>query len=419
MPRDLDRPRRIGRLYALALVVAVISACAAGIKQDGKPAPPRKARRVAAAGRTPAPSPSMTATPESPLDATLTPRIIPTLMKLPVPTFEDIFETSPSALETSRPALETSPPAMESPLPAVESPAPGGESAPARPAPTPGAALVPAPPTVRAGTARLERRGDLLVAPTQLGAREVGAFILDLGAGATFIDRRLADELQLAEIIPASTAGDAADGEATIRDLRGLAIAGLGLETNPTFAIDLGGTDAWLGIPLAGVIGFPTLGPAPFTLDFTAGTLTIHDEIGFEPPAGVSAEALRIDQGLPFVEAILENDSRVWLLLDTTSPVAITVWRGFAKQHPGIVHDPPPVAAGAPAPEGAVPGGMKELHALRLLGSEHARITVLVGDGSLPPWRRSSVVGRVGMELLRHLRLTVHPGTERIWIERP
>jgi hypothetical protein len=245
------------------------------------------------------------------------------------------------------------------------------------------------------------------VARAQLGAREVGAFLLDTGAGATFIDQRLADELALPEIIPASAEGDAAKTELGTRELLGLAIGGLPLSTTPTFAVDLARPDAPIGGPFAGVIGFPTLGSGPFTLDFTAGTLTVHDETLFEPPPDAAAEVLRLDQGLPFVEAKLEDGSPIWLLLDTTAPSAITVWHGFGKQHPGVLH-----GAGTP-------GSEAELRSLRLFGSEEAVIPVLIQDAPTRPWPRARVVGRVGMEYLRRLRLTIHPGAQKIWAERP
>ena len=276
-----------------------------------------------------------------------------------------------------------------------------------------GSTAAAAAPALTSGSVTFERRGDLFVAPAQINGRTLGDVLLDTGAGATFIDQRLADEMQLPEIITASTAGSRAKREASIRELHGLTVGGLALAADWTFVVDLGGADALVGGPLAGVIGFPAVGAAPFTLDFTTGTFTVHTDAIFEPPAGAQAEALRIDQGLPFVEATLADGTAVWLLLDSASSVALTVWRGFAKQHPGAIA---PSTSGA-ATEGSVRDS--ELCSLRLLGEKYDRIPVTIEDAPTRPWHRARVVGRIGMALLRDLRITVHPATERIWVERP
>jgi hypothetical protein len=278
---------------------------------------------------------------------------------------------------------------------------------------TPATADTSASVAARAGTVALERRGDLLVAPARRDGRAIGDLLLDTGTGATFFDQALADELRLPALITASTEGT--HDEASIRELRGLTVGDLALATERTFVVDLTDADALVGGRLAGVIGFPALGSAPFTLDFTTATLTLHADASFEPPANVPDEALRIDQGLPFVEATLADGTTVWLLFDTGSSAALTVWRGFAKQHPGIVRRAA-TAAGDAAPNAAAES---ELRALRLLGEQHERIPVLLQDAPARPWQRARVVGRVGMALLRDLRITVHPATERIWVERP
>ena len=276
-----------------------------------------------------------------------------------------------------------------------------------------GSTAAAAAPSLTSGGVTFERRGDLLVAPAQINGRPLGDVLLDTGAGATFIDQRLADEMQLPEMITASTGGSRANREASIREIHGLTIGGLSLAADRTFVVDLGGADPLVGSRLAGVIGFPTVGATPFTLDFTTGTFTVHTDATFEPPAGVPAEALRIDQGLPFVEATLTDGTAVWLLLDSASSGALMVWRGFAKQHPGALA-PSTIAA---ATEGAV--RESELRSLRLLGEKYARMPVTVEDAPARPWHRARVVGRIGMALLRDLRITVHPATERIWVERP
>jgi hypothetical protein len=349
------RPRP--KLLALLVAACVASACTVALQPAGGPA------------RAPQPTPTPTA-----VTATAVPTPLPTVAHLEKLAYDD-----------------------------------------AEPGPGDAAATVPvriasAPPV--AGTVTLERRGELLVGRGRIDGREIGDLLLDTSASAVFIDRPVADQVQLPEPSTASTADARDDREPSLREIHGLTIGDLPLAADRTFVVDLGAPDAALGGQLAGVVGLAALGTAPFTLDARAGTLTIHDDATFEPPPSIQAEALRIDQGLPFVEASLTDDTTVWFLLDTGSPAAISVWRGFAKQHPGTIR---PAAA---ATGGEVGGGQSELRAVILLGERYDRIPIVIDDGAPRAWQRARVVGRVGMGLLRDLRLTIHPATERIWVER-
>lgn len=270
---------------------------------------------------------------------------------------------------------------------------------------------------VTGGSTTLERHGLFLVAPARIAGRMLGNVLLDTSAGETFVDERLADELSLPEIATDSAAAPPERRTASRRELRGLTIGELALSADWVFVADFRKGSALIDEPLAGVIGLATLGTTPFTLDFTTGRLVVYTDASFEPPANVPAEALRMDQGLPFVEATLADGKTIWLLLDSGSPAGISVWRGFARQHPGLLKPASPAAGAEPPTPNAARSS--ELRSLRLLGAEFDRIPVLVQDAPARPWRRAQVVGRVGMAVLGNLRLTVHPATERIWIERP
>src|SRR5262245_36298044 len=70
------------------------------------------------------------------------------------------------------------------------------------------AAVVVAEPTATGGMRlALMRRNDYLVAPVTIDGRPAGEFLVDTGAGATVIDRAVADELHLATVLDTSVQG--------------------------------------------------------------------------------------------------------------------------------------------------------------------------------------------------------------------
>ncbi len=387
------------RIVAVLALAAAMSACAVALRSAGDEPGSTTKSRAARAGPAAAPTPIATA------QTTIRPSTIPTFVPMtPEPLATFIHMTIEDAAELGAAGATHAP-----------SPAPGAATPLAAVAPlavaTPAAAAAPIAPVAAparvTGNVALQRRGDLRVARARLAGRDLGDVLLDTGAGDTFIDRRRADEAGLRELIAASTEDKRDDDDARVREIQGLALDDLLLAEDRAFTIDLDATDASATGPLAGVIGFATLAVRPFTLDFPNDTLIVHSETTFEPPAG-PAQAIRVDQGLPFVDAVLADGTSVWLLLDTGASVAVGVWRGFATQHPGMVKSSTD-ASGTPA---------SELRGVQLLGETYDRLPVAVEGAPTRAWQRARVVGRVGMGWLRDFSVTVHPTTERIWLER-
>lgn len=267
-----------------------------------------------------------------------------------------------------------------------------------------------------AGRIALVRRGDFFVAPVTIGGRAAGEFLVDTGAGVTLIDRGVADALGLPLGVGTRVQGALFTVPAEIRTLSDLAAGGVALVADPTVAIDLGEVSASVGSALAGIIGFPTLGAGPVTIDFAAATLTIHDPERFTPPAGVRAEILRVNQ-VPYVEATLARAFAVWLQLDTGSLFAITLWRDFVQAHPDVLAGAPQHRVRTSAVGGDKELVQAEIGTLHVLGRDADDVPVIVQDAPPRRWRHPRIAGRVGLGLLKDLRITMHPLARRIWIE--
>jgi predicted aspartyl protease len=263
--------------------------------------------------------------------------------------------------------------------------------------------------------ALLPRDGFMLV-PTRIDGRDVGEFLIDTGAGAIVVDEQVADQLGLPDAVDTTVAGALAQAQASVREVHTVTAAGLPLEHELVLAVDLGDVNPMRSF--AGIIGFPALGPAPFTIDFVRGNLTLHDIARFVPPAGVEAEPLRINP-LPYVEATLEGGVAAWLLLDTGQGAPVVLWQEFVKQHPDILTVPQKRWAQATGIGGGRQVMESELRSLRIFGEEHGKTPVLIQEAPKQGWHHPKVAGRIGMALLDRLRLTIHPTHRRIWIERP
>lgn len=273
--------------------------------------------------------------------------------------------------------------------------------------------------TTATGARRLAlvRRGDFLVAPVTIAGRSAGEFLVDTGAGATFVDRGLADALGLPRLVDTQVQGALFAAPAEIRELHGLAAGGIDLVAAPTVAIDLAEVSASIGSAITGVIGFPTLGVAPVTIDFAEATLVVHDARRFTAPVGAPAEILRVNQ-VPYVEARLEDALDVWLQLDTGSLFAVTLWRDFVQAHADVLAAPRKRWVATSGVGGGTQLVESEIGVLRVLGRDAAHVPVIIQDAPPQPWRHPRIAGRVGLGLLKDRRITLHQRMRRIWIER-
>ncbi len=266
-------------------------------------------------------------------------------------------------------------------------------------------------------TVPLERRGELLFVDARVDGRDVGEFLVDTGADMTFVDRAVADELGLPELVDVPVAGVHEYERASLCTLETLSVGDVQLDSTATLALPLDDLSARVGRRVAGIVGFPTLGSTPFTIDFAQGSLTVYNADRFAPPSNVDSELLRIHEYAPFVEATLGKDGVVWLLLDSGSLAPVVLWRRFVKDHPEVLSVPHERWALSAGVGGGTQVMMSEAPSLRVLGRQLENVTALVQEPPPNSWDHPRVAGIVGLELLRDLRVTIDPVKRRIWAE--
>lgn len=283
-------------------------------------------------------------------------------------------------------------------------------------APTAAPAAVASVDASGARTIALTRRGDLLFAPGEIDGRPVGEFLVDTGASITCIDRDLADALHLDTVIDGTVSGILFDAATSVRTVHTLTVAGVALDANPTIDADLGEALARVGVPVAGIIGYPTLGAAPFTIDYQHATLTLHDPGRFVAPANAKSELLRVNH-VPYVEATFENGPLVWLMLDTGAASTLHLRRSFVKQYADVLRVPQKNWVTGVGIGGGTQVMQSEVHALQLFNRAYGTVPVVVQDGLVAGWNHPRVAGIVGSGLLKDFRITIDPTKRRIWAE--
>ena len=152
-------------------------------------------------------------------------------------------------------------------------------------------------------------------------------FILDSGAGATTVNRAVADRLGLKSEgkLGAQGVGGSTDFGFTTLDtveLGGLRILGMRAAT-----IDLSGLASVMDVPVDGVLGYDFLSLFPVSIDYAHSTLTLTDPETFTPPAGAAAVPFELEHNVPVVDAayngavsgkyMVDTGNNGWLLIHT------------------------------------------------------------------------------------------------------
>jgi hypothetical protein len=187
------------------------------------------------------------------------------------------------------------------------------------------------------------------------------------------------------------------------------------LRSTTTVALPLDGHEL-LG-PVAGIIGFPTIGAVPFAIDFARPSLTVYNPARFQPPVAATAERLRLHVSGPYVEATLAGGETIWLLLDTGSATPVTLWRRTVDAFPDALTVPHARWVSSLGIGGGTQAMVSEVRALRVLGQELRGTTAVIYDAPPHMWQHPRAAGILGIAPLRGLRLTIDPTQRRIWSE--
>lgn len=270
-------------------------------------------------------------------------------------------------------------------------------------------------------------RSGWLIRGLQLNGHDVGWMLLDTGINLTTVDTTVAEELQLKPLTP-----DHGKNYAYFRTAACLDLADLTLRNHYVAAIDFSPVRRAAGISIKGSMGGDLLGQVPYSLDFTAGTITFYDRKHFQPPVGAHELPLQLSgkptthglfsqtnlaQGIPMVQGQI-GGVNCQVGLDTGTSTSLIINPVLCRAHPELVDLEKGVQASA-----VVLGGASNMY---LANTRNVVLfdQVMNLQAVYAQPEDSSLVGAfgdfeavAGMGVLENYRLTFDYAAGRMWIE--
>lgn len=270
------------------------------------------------------------------------------------------------------------------------------------------------PASFEAGRART---GHLLVRPT-VDDRDVGWFLLDSGAGALCLDRRVADGLGLERFGKVSVVGAGGAVTGAYRSASTVALGPMAFRGVPWLELRMGALEPLLGVDdLAGILGFDLFMRAVVVVDAEANRVELHAPGDYELPSGEWQE-LRLDDRTPCVEASFEGDHTGWFRIDTGSDDTV-IFHGPAVERLDLLADRDVERARTGGVGGFGQSHRGDLRWFELGGHRLEDLRVTFHDGAVGALRNAHTEGLIGLGLLRRFVLVLDCAGGRVaFLER-
>jgi predicted aspartyl protease len=177
--------------------------------------------------------------------------------------------------------------------------------------------------------------GDRIVLTARIGAHKVN-FLMDSGSSGVLLNRDVADATgvqsfgQKTEV----TAGQYLASDALIPQIDfGVAhMENVAAETAP-YAEETYGE-----VPIAGLLGYDFIAGAVIHVDYVHGAVEAVAPDSFSPPAGAIALPIRLDDGVPVIDARIGSAVGKNFIVDTGADRSM-LFSSFAQAHPADVAD--------------------------------------------------------------------------------
>ena len=254
----------------------------------------------------------------------------------------------------------------------------------------------------------------------QVNGEPAGRFLLDTGANRTVIDSGVAGRLGLPDDGGGQTIGVAGTQQTRYRlaehvrlgpgqTVTGGDVVLYETQRKQLIGLSLRNLGSALNAGVGGIAGFTDFSAVPFTIDPQAGTLTLHHPQAFRPPPDTTRHRLYRFQGLPVIDAKVQNGSDalpVRLLLDTGANGALTLPRTLLQRYPRIA-SVPVSGAGAQSGVGGTVGSTDTwVRQTELLGLQLQHIPASFEQMPGALGNQNPPLGRLGMGILGNFRLT-------------
>ncbi len=255
----------------------------------------------------------------------------------------------------------------------------------------------------------LEARG-YAFAEMHLNHKPAGLFLIDTGATIAVVERGLASRMELPTLGSGTTLGIGGTERFAWVGVESLSFTDVvELPARRAASLSLHRTTEGMGVPVNGIVGYPSFGSVPFTLDLSRPVLILHRRDAFaqlDKPRPIRLVTFR---GLPVVEATLgdaEDPLVVWLIIDTGAHAALTLPRELRTRWPQVLAVPEHGMGRTRGVGGTVASTSTWVKQLNVLGVSLKDVPT---NFEAPPAELGATpapVGRIGHGLLRQFQLT-------------
>ncbi|GMV24567.1 MAG: hypothetical protein AMXMBFR58_05980 [Phycisphaerae bacterium] len=119
-----------------------------------------------------------------------------------------------------------------------------------------------------------------------INGQDVGYFIFDSGAGTEVISTKVAEQLKLESFGKVPVRGVGATIDAGFYQPESLVVGPMTIDKPILVGLDLSFLDQFMGVPVAGIIGYGVLGRCAAVIDADGGWIELHDTAKYSLPAG-------------------------------------------------------------------------------------------------------------------------------------
>jgi len=243
-----------------------------------------------------------------------------------------------------------------------------------------------------------------------LNRRPAGLFLIDTGATLAVVERGLANRFDLPTLGSGTTLGIGGTQRFAWVGVESLSFTDVvELPARRAASLSLHRTTRGMGVPVHGVVGYPSFGSTPFTLDLSRPALVLHRRDAFETLDKPDPIPLVRFRGLPVVEATLgdpEDQLVVWLILDSGAHNELTLPLELRRRWPQILAVPQHGSGRTRGVGGSVASTATWVRRLNVLGVSLRDVPTNFETPPAEMGRTPVPVGRIGHGLLRRFQLT-------------
>ena len=265
------------------------------------------------------------------------------------------------------------------------------------------------------GTIRLVLRHDMLLARVHINGQYAGFFLIDTGSAVAAVDPAVARQLGLSPVRRGTVTGIGGRTAVEYVRLDDLKVDGLTVGPSIAAVLDLEQFSRAAHYSIKGIIGFNSLASRPFTLDYRARTLTVHDAANFHPPLDAHATRLELRQRIPAVQAQVTDEDPIWIQIDTGANSWLSLPIAYVQDRPAIlagVYNPQASSRGV---AGQITDVRSKLDTITLFGLQLHKVPVTIEMAPRLQPDAATRFGRMGNRLLKSFTLTFDYPHRTLW----